>query len=181
MVNLKKDVHELSQQLLSKEYDSLSPHEQHVIRHISRREQISRNVLKEHEETSTVGQRTADLVASFGGSWPFIILFFAMMIFWIGSNSYLLVQWRKHIFDPYPFILLNLVTSPLSVGSSPAIIFKKVDLPVPFTPMTPILSPSLIVSVTSFRSCLPPKFLLILSAVNKINFVPQFCVCVHLL
>jgi uncharacterized membrane protein len=125
MVNLKKDVHELSQQLLSKEYDSLSPHEQHVIRHISRREQISRNVLKEHEETSTVGQRTADLVASFGGSWPFIILFFAMMIFWIGSNSYLLVQWKKHIFDPYPFILLNLVLSMLAAIQAPIIMMSQ--------------------------------------------------------
>src|SRR5271157_4349865 len=105
---MKKDVHELSKTLIKKDYDSLSSQQQHVIRHISRREHISKDVVKEHEEQYTFGQRAADKVASFGGSWPFIGIFLAVMAIWIVLNSYILFQMNKHIFDPYPYILLNL-------------------------------------------------------------------------
>src|SRR5438477_1991207 len=63
--------------------------------------QVSRNVLEEAEEKLTIGQRVADRVAAFGGSWPFILLFGAIMILWMGSNIVLL----SRPFDPYPFIL----------------------------------------------------------------------------
>ncbi len=123
---MKKDVHELSQHLMNKEYHSLSSQQQHVIRHISRREHISKDVVKEHEEQYTFGQRAADRVATFGGSWPFIIIFFAVMAVWIGINSYILIQWdKKHIFDPYPYILLNLVLSMMAGIQAPIIMMSQ--------------------------------------------------------
>ena len=94
---MKKDVHELSQHLIKKDYDSLSAQQQHVIRHISRGEHISKDVVKEHEEQYTFGQRAADRVASFGGSWPFIGIFFVVMAAWIGLNSYVLLQLDKRV------------------------------------------------------------------------------------
>lgn len=125
MVNMKRDVHELSQQLLHKVYDSLSPREQHVIRLISQRLHVSRDVLTEHEESLTFGQRMADRVAAFGGSWIFILLFFGVMILWIAINSYVLIQWNKHIFDPYPYILLNLVLSMMAAIQAPIIMMSQ--------------------------------------------------------
>lgn len=123
---MKRDVHELSKNLMNKEYDSLSSQQQHVIRHISRREHISKEVHKEHEEHLTFGQRTADRVASFGGSWPFIIIFFAVMAVWIVLNSYVLIEWdKKHIFDPYPYILLNLVLSMMAGIQAPIIMMSQ--------------------------------------------------------
>jgi uncharacterized membrane protein len=121
---MKRDVHELSQQLLHKAFDSLSPREQKVIRLISQRLHVSRDVLTEHEETLTFGQRMADRVAALGGSWAFIILFFIAMVCWIASNSYLLVQW-KDVFDPYPYILLNLVLSMMAAIQAPVIMMSQ--------------------------------------------------------
>ena len=125
MVIMKRDVHELSQQLLHKEYDSLSSREQKVIRLISQRLHVSRDVLKEHEESLNFGQRLADRVAAFGGSWTFILLFFGVMILWIAVNSYALVQWHRHIFDPFPYILLNLVLSMMAAVQAPIIMMSQ--------------------------------------------------------
>ncbi|MGD0822653.1 MAG: DUF1003 domain-containing protein [Desulfomonilia bacterium] len=121
---MNRDVHELSKKLMNKEYDTLSLQQQHVIRHISRREHISKDVRKEHEEQYTFGQRMADKVASFGGSWPFILLFFFIMALWIALNSYLLIQWKKQ-FDPYPYILLNLVLSMMAGIQAPIIMMSQ--------------------------------------------------------
>ena len=122
---MKRDVHELSKQLLNKEYDSLSPREQNIIRLISQRLHVSRDVLTEHEESLTFGQRMADRVAAFGGSWIFILLFFGVMILWIAINSYVLIQWNRHIFDPYPYILLNLVLSMMAAIQAPIIMMSQ--------------------------------------------------------
>jgi uncharacterized membrane protein len=122
---MKRNVHELSQQLLRKELDSLFPREQHVIRLISQRLHISRNVIKELEESLTFGQRMADRVAAFGGSWTFIILFFGLLLIWIGINSYALIQWQKTYFDPYPYILLNLVLSMMAAVQAPIIMMSQ--------------------------------------------------------
>jgi CRP/FNR family transcriptional regulator, cyclic AMP receptor protein len=83
-------------------------------------QQVSRNVLQEEEEHLTFGQRIADRVASFGGSWPFILLFSAIMLVWIGINVA-----RMFYFDPYPFILLNLVLSTLAALQAPIIMMSQ--------------------------------------------------------
>ena len=83
--------------------------------------QVSRNVLEEAEEQLTFGQRVADRVAAFGGSWPFIILFAAIMVVWMAANVVLL----SRPFDPYPFILLNLALSTVAALQAPVIMMSQ--------------------------------------------------------
>lgn len=68
------------------------------------------------------GQKLADTVAEFGGSWTFIILFFAFILFWIVINSYWLIN---QSFDPYPFILLNLLLSCIAAIQAPIIMMSQ--------------------------------------------------------
>ena len=82
--------------------------------------QVSRNVLEEAEEALTFGQRVADRVAKFGGSWPFIGLFTAVMFTWMAINIFNLTH-----FDPYPFILLNLCLSTLAAIQAPIIMMSQ--------------------------------------------------------
>ena len=78
-----------------------------VTEHIAHRKHISRNVARELELPSpSLGQRAADAVAAFGGSWTFVLLFFLTMLVWMGLNTALLVL-RGHTFDPYPYILMS--------------------------------------------------------------------------
>ena len=70
----------------------------------------------------TFGQRAADLVARFGGSWAFIIIFMIFLVIWMAINTYLLLA---RPFDPYPFILLNLVLSCLSALQAPVILMSQ--------------------------------------------------------
>lgn len=71
--------------------------------------------------TDTLGARVADTVASFGGSWRFIGIFAAVLASWIGINALFLA----HPFDPYPFILLNLVLSCLAAIQAPVIMMSQ--------------------------------------------------------
>lgn len=82
--------------------------------------QVSRNVLQEQEENLTFGQRIADRVAKFGGSWPFIILFSVIMTVWMSINVL-----RVANFDPYPFILLNLALSSVAALQAPIIMMSQ--------------------------------------------------------
>ena len=86
------------------------------------RTHVTRNVNEEEEERLTFGQRIADRVASFGGSWTFIILFGVFMAVWVGINTWLLVA---HPFDPYPYILLNLFLSMLAALQAPVIMMSQ--------------------------------------------------------
>jgi CRP-like cAMP-binding protein len=71
--------------------------------------QVSKNVLEEAEEKLTFGQRVADKVAAFGGSWGFIGVFGGIMLFWMVLNAFDRISW-----DVYPFILLNLCLSTIA-------------------------------------------------------------------
>jgi uncharacterized membrane protein len=82
--------------------------------------QVSRNVLEEEAEALTFGQRIADRVAAFGGSWPFIGVFGAIMVVWMGLNIA-----RLSNFDPYPFILLNLGLSTVAALQAPIIMMSQ--------------------------------------------------------
>ena len=70
----------------------------------------------------SMGQKAADKIATFGGSWTFIITFFVLLIIWMGMNSWVLL---KKPFDPYPFILLNLVLSCLAAIQAPIILMAQ--------------------------------------------------------
>ena len=73
-------------------------------------------------DNRTYGQVIADKVANFGGSWTFIISFFVFILIWIASNVYLLMNKG---FDPYPFILLNLILSCLAALQAPIIMMSQ--------------------------------------------------------
>lgn len=73
------------------------------------------------EETETFGQKAADRLAQFAGSWLFIISFCIFLLGWIATNLYLLAQ----PFDPYPFILLNLILSCLASVQAPLIMMSQ--------------------------------------------------------
>ncbi len=121
---MKPNVHRLAEQLLHEDFDLLDPREQVVINRIADGLHISRNALEEHQEKLTMGQRLADRVASFGGSWPFIILFMAVLVAWIIINTFILSGWNR-TFDPYPYILLNLVLSMLAAVQAPVIMMSQ--------------------------------------------------------
>lgn len=72
----------------------------------------------------TFGERLADRVAAFGGSWTFIILFWLVLIVWIVLNSYVLRR-AGDSFDPYPYILLNLILSMLAAFQAPIIMMSQ--------------------------------------------------------
>lgn len=78
--------------------------------------------MKHNKETLTFGQRAADKIATFGGSWSFIISFFAILAIWIAINVYTL---QNKGFDPYPFILLNLILSCLASIQAPIIMMSQ--------------------------------------------------------
>ncbi len=86
------------------------------------RTHVTRNLNTEEEERLTFPQRLADRVAAFGGSWTFIVLFTVVLVGWIALNSLLLA--RKP-FDPYPYILLNLVLSMIAAVQAPVIMMSQ--------------------------------------------------------
>jgi CRP/FNR family transcriptional regulator, cyclic AMP receptor protein len=86
------------------------------------RTHVSRNVNVEQAERMTVGERVADKVASFGGSWTFIIIFGAIMLVWVCLNTAAL--FAQH-FDPYPYILLNLFLSMTAAVQAPVIMMSQ--------------------------------------------------------
>ena len=83
---------------------------------------LSENIQDEIEAEITFGQRIADRVASFGGSWTFIITFFSFLIIWMTINIWFLAT---NPFDPYPFILLNLILSCLAAIQAPIIMMSQ--------------------------------------------------------
>jgi CRP/FNR family transcriptional regulator, cyclic AMP receptor protein len=81
-----------------------------------------KNVNELVEERMTFGERVADLVAHFGGSWPFIISFFAFLLAWAAVNSALVLKTPP---DPYPYIFLNLLLSCLAALQAPIIMMSQ--------------------------------------------------------
>ena len=110
------------QNLLESEKGELTNLDHEVLESLQRHETLSSNVDAEFEEDLTLGQKMADGLASFGGSWTFLIIFASILIIWIGLNSILLL---KKPFDPYPFILLNLVLSCLAAIQAPVIMMSQ--------------------------------------------------------
>ena len=119
-----KQTPEQFRKLLLEKVDSFSKHERNVIQHMLERKHIVRNTNKEFEEQLTVGQKIADRVAAFGGSWPFIILFGSFIIIWITLNAVILTK-SRNAFDPFPFILLNLFLSMIAALQAPVIMMSQ--------------------------------------------------------
>ena len=98
--------------LLESEKGELSSLEQQVVHSMREHELLSEDVESQFEQKWTFGERMADRIAKFGGSWTFLICFALFLFFWIGMNTFVLIS---HPPDPYPYILLNLVLSCLAV------------------------------------------------------------------
>lgn len=103
------------------EVGELSVLEKDVLKTIENEEILSTNI-ETDVSNFTFGQRLADKIASFGGSWRFIILFGLFLLIWISSNVYFLLNKG---FDPYPFILLNLILSCLAALQAPVIMMSQ--------------------------------------------------------
>ena len=107
---------------LEAEYQKLSELEHSVVSKITRRGRVSKLVHQDFDAQMTLGERAADKIAQFGGSWTFIGIFAAILISWMIINAWVLA---RRPFDPYPFILLNLVLSTLAALQAPVIMMSQ--------------------------------------------------------
>ena len=117
-------VREISEKHFRTKYEQLGEREKKVARHLAERSHISRNVSQDLFEQLTFGQRLADKVAAFGGSWTFISIFAIVLVIWVLLNSFILITYNE-TFDPYPYILLNLVLSMLAAIQAPVILMSQ--------------------------------------------------------
>lgn len=108
-------------EFLNKKLGNLTEVEKQVIQSVSKNTMISTEV-EEDEKEITFGQKLADKVAEFGGSWGFIIFFMTFLVAWILLNIFWL---SNHGFDPYPFILLNLILSCIAAIQAPVIMMSQ--------------------------------------------------------
>lgn len=108
--------------LLESEKGELSSLENDVVRSLREHEVLSADIDAEFEQKWSFGERLADKLATFGGSWAFLVCFGAFLFLWIGMNS-LVLLWRPP--DPYPFIFLNLILSCLAAIQAPIIMMSQ--------------------------------------------------------
>ena len=109
-------------EVLEDEIGELSALDQEVIESLEQHEILSADIEKQFEKKLTFGERLSDRIAEFGGSWKFLITFGVVIIVWIGANVALLAT---RAFDPYPFILLNLILSCLAAVQAPVIMMSQ--------------------------------------------------------
>src|SRR5438034_5902925 len=109
-------------EVLEDEIGELSALDQEVVESLEQHEILSADISKQFEKKLTFGERLSDHIASFGGSWRFIILFGAVLFGWIILNAIFLLN---RGFDPYPFILLNLILSCLAAIQAPIIMMSQ--------------------------------------------------------
>lgn len=108
--------------LLSSENEHLRKLHEIVAKSIEEEGLIVDNLIHQPKEILTTGQRISDKVAHFGGSWAFIISFFIILMAWIIFNTF---SAQNFIFDPYPFILMNLVLSCIAALQAPIIMMSQ--------------------------------------------------------
>jgi len=109
-------------EVLEDEIGELSALDQEVIESLQQHEILSSDISRQFEKKLTFGERLSDRIAEFGGSWKFIILFGAVLFGWIILNAIFLLN---RGFDPYPFILLNLILSCLAAIQAPVIMMSQ--------------------------------------------------------
>lgn len=110
------------QKILEEENGTLSSFDREVLDSIVEKDILSKNVTEEMEKDITFGERVSDKLAQFGGSWPFLIIFAGFLLLWMAVNLFVI---SMHPFDPYPFILLNLVLSCLAAVQAPIIMMSQ--------------------------------------------------------
>jgi uncharacterized membrane protein len=118
------DIEELARHLLGKPLEALDEEEQRVLSAIASGTTGVRDASDVAEEQATFGERLADRVAEIGGSWGFIIVFTAVLLGWMVLNSNVLGRIGL-VFDPYPYIFLNLMLSTLAAVQAPVIMMSQ--------------------------------------------------------
>jgi uncharacterized membrane protein len=108
--------------VLQDEIGELSALDHEVIDSLQKHEILSENIGNEFEKELTFGERLSDRIASFGGSWRFLIIFGAVLFVWIFVNAAVLATGA---FDPYPFILMNLILSCIAAVQAPIIMMSQ--------------------------------------------------------
>src|SRR5438309_3399571 len=109
-------------EVLEDEIGELSALDQEVIESLEQHEILSSDLSKQFERKLTFGERLSDHIAEFGGSWKFLISFGAVLFIWIAINGVILAT---RAFDPFPFILLNLILSCLAAVQAPVIMMSQ--------------------------------------------------------
>jgi len=110
------------EELLQQEHGEFSELDREVAESIARQETIAENTEEEYDEHRTFGERLSDHLASFGGSWGFLMSFGAFLAIWMAYN---IAKGEGIAFDPYPFILLNLVLSCIAAIQAPVIMMSQ--------------------------------------------------------
>jgi len=113
---------EYVQNVLVTEKGELSGLEKDVVKSLKEHELLTKNINSEFDRQLSFGERIADKVADFGGSWRFIISFSGIIVIWLTINTLALLQ---KPFDPYPYILLNLVLSCIAAFQAPVIMMSQ--------------------------------------------------------
>jgi uncharacterized membrane protein len=121
-----RDLHrytaKLVEHMLTEERGEITQLDEAVLASVRENELVASNLNAQLEERKTMGDALADRIASFGGSWTFVLLFVGLMIVWILINGLALF---RPTFDPYPFILLNLMLSCLAALQAPIIMMSQ--------------------------------------------------------
>lgn len=120
--DMQKYRHQYIQQLLQEEKGEISSLELEVIESLKEQEILSKNPDAEHAAGLTFGQRMADHFADVAGSWGFILSFAGVLLVWVLINT---IHLLRQPFDPYPYILLNLVLSCLAALQAPIIMMSQ--------------------------------------------------------
>ncbi|UPG96184.1 DUF1003 domain-containing protein [Luteibacter aegosomatissinici] len=105
----------------AKSLDDLGHAERHLLDRLMQRKLVAENINEVFREDMSFGERLADKVSRFGGSWTFIIVFALILLAWTGANSWVLHK----PFDPYPYIFLNLMLSMLAAVQAPVIMMSQ--------------------------------------------------------
>jgi uncharacterized membrane protein len=108
--------------IIKQDKGELTEIETDIIRSLHEQELLSKNLNAEYDSQLTLGQRLADRIADFGGSWHFMGIFFAVLLLWVAVNS---TFFLKKPFDPYPYIFLNLVLSCIAAIQAPVIMMSQ--------------------------------------------------------
>jgi uncharacterized membrane protein len=120
-MNAENAVKQLAQRLLERDYAEIPLRERRVIEKVAKRVVVAQDTNVTHAESLSFGERLADQVARFGGSWTFLLIFGSVLLLWVIVNSVLL----SRAFDPYPYILLNLFLSMVAAVQAPIIMMSQ--------------------------------------------------------
>ena len=117
-------IRQLTEKFFKRGLNELDEREKVILERVMKRGKVSRDTNEDFDKAQTFGQRVADKVASFGGSWTFIIIFLSFLTVWIIWNSYIFFN-LPQAFDPYPYILMNLFLSMTAAIQAPIILMSQ--------------------------------------------------------